>query len=469
MIRLVRTEVRRGTLLPLLPVMAALLWLTPIAQHLQPVALWTDRSTDLQSAIQIVGPFTAAVAAWMASREHRHAMTGLLASTPRSPWRRWAVTWAATCGVAVAFYACLGTALFAITSAQATWGHPIVWPVLSGFTALIACSALGFAAGRLAPSRVTTPLTAIGVLAVMAAGPATAVRHWGLGVLSPMYPSISLNASVFYAVRPDLTYLQVGCYLGLTAAAFGLIVLRGHAGSRAVYRAGAGLAAAGLMTVAATFGLLSTSRHDSHGLVVPLLHDAASDRMIPYTPVCTQSSPLPVCLHPAYARANELAFFDTMVNTIAAPLAGVPGLPTRAAQSPNGDPGSVVAQVTGSPPVLGLPDDIVQGDSIGPAEFTATLRTRIALALVTREGTNPAVRSCRCAAATAITPAQQAAALYLLNQARYPAGPGLMSSDPAITAAARGLAALTAAARHTWFTGHIAALRAGTLTLEEMP
>jgi hypothetical protein len=466
---LLRTEIRRGALLPLLPVMAALLWLSPIAQHLRPVALWTDRSTDLQSAIQVIGPFTAAVAAWMASREHRRAMADLLASTPLSPWRRWAATWFATCGVAIAFYAFLGALLFAVTSAQATWGHPVVWPVLSGFTALIACSALGFAAGRLAPSRVTTPLAAVGVFALMAAGVASAVRHWGPGVLSPMYPSISLNASVFYAVRPDLCYLQVGCYLGLTAAAFGLIVLRGHAGARAARRAGAGLAGLGLIVMAAAFGLLSTSHHDAHGLVVPLLHDAASDRKIPYTPVCTRGRPVPVCLHPAYARANELAFFDTMINAIAAPLAGVPGLPTRAEQSPGGDQGSVVVLVAGSPPVLELPDDIVQGNSIGPAAFTAELRAMVALDLVTRDGTRPAGRSCRCAVGAGTTPAQQAAALYLLDQAHYPASSGLISADPAITATARGLAALTATARHTWFTSHITALRAGTVTLQELP
>jgi hypothetical protein len=469
MTRLLRTEIRRGSLLPLLPVMAALLWLTPIAQHLRPVALWTDRSTDLQSAIQIIGPFTAGVAAWTASREHRRAMAGLLDSTPLSPWRRWAVTWFATCGVAMVFYACLGAILFAVTSAQATWGHPVVWPVLSGFTALIACSAVGFAAGRLAPSRVTAPLAAVGVFALMAAGVGSAVRHWGPGVLSPMYPSISLDASVFYAVRPDLTYLQVGCYLGLTAAAFGLIVLRGHAGARAARRAGAGLAGLGLIVVAAAFGLLATSHHDAHGLVVPLLHDAASDRKIPYTPVCAHGRPLPVCLHPAYARANELAFFDTMVNAIAAPLAGVPGLPARAEQSPGGDQGTPAALVAGSPPVLLLPDDIVQGNSIGPAAFTTELRTMIALDLVTRDGTRPAGRSCHCAVAAGTTQAQQAAALYLLDQAHYPAGSGLISADPAITAAARGLAALTVTARHTWFTAHMTALRAGTLTLQELP
>jgi hypothetical protein len=466
---LLRIEIRRNALLPLLPVMAVLLWLSPIGRHLQPVALWTDRSTDLQSAIQFIGPFTAAVAAWMASREHRHAMTGLLASTPRSPWERWAVAWAATWGVAVAFYACLGVVLFAITSVQATWGHPVIWPVLSGFTALGACSLLGFTAGWLAPSPVTTPLAGIGSFAAMAAGVASAVHSWGPGVLSPMYPSISLNASVFSAVRPDLTYLQAGCYLGISAAAFGLIMLRGHAGQRAVRRVGACLAVAGLTMVAAAFWLLSTAHHDAHGLVVPLLHSAASDRTIPYTPVCSRGRPIPVCLHPAYGRSNELSFFNTTVNAIAAPLGGVPGLPVRAAQSTSGDIGSPVVQVTGNPPVLQLPDDIVQGNSIGPAGFTAALRTRIALALVTPSGTPPAVKSCRCAAAAQTTPAQQAAALYLLDEAHYPASPELIRGDPAIAAAAHGLTALTPAARRTWFTAHIAALRDGALTLAELP
>jgi hypothetical protein len=468
MTRLLRIETRRNALLPLLPVMAVLLWLSPIGQHLQPVALWTDRSTDLQSAIQFIGPFTAAAAAWMASREQRRGMSDLLASTPHSPWRRWSATWAATCAIAMAFYACFGLALFAITSAQATWGHPVVWPVLSGLTALIACTALGFAAGRLAPSRVTTPLAAIGIFAAMAAGIASAVRGWGPGVLSPMYPSIGLNASVFYAVRPDLAYLQAACYAGVTATAFGLIVLRGHASQRAA-RAGTGLTAVGLALIAAVFGLLSASHHDAQGLVVPLLHDAANDRKIPYTPVCTHGRPLPVCLHPAYARSNELTFFDTMVNAIAAPLAGVPGLPVRAAQSQNGDLGTPVALVAGNPPVLHLPDDTVQGSSLGSANFTANLRTRIALALVTSAGTNPGVQSCHCAAAAVTTSAQRAAALYLLDQAHYPASPGLIPADPAVTAAARGLAALTQAARHTWFTAHITALRAGTLTLAELP
>ena len=469
MSRLVRIEVRRSALLPLLPVMAALLWLSPIANHLRPVALWTDRSSDLQSALQFIGPFTAAATAWMASRERRRAMTDLLSSTPRSPWRRWGATWAATCAVAVAFYVCFGLVLFAITSAQATWGHPVGWPALSGLTALIACSALGFAAGRLAPGRVTTPLAGIGIFAAMAAGMASAVRFWGPGVLSPMYPATSLNASVFFAVRPDLAYLQAGCYLGVAAAALGMVVLADHGSDRAVRRGGAGLTASGLVLVAAAFGLLSTSHHDSRGLVVPLLHDAASDRLVQYTPVCVASRPIPVCLHPAYARSNELAFFGTTVNTIAAPLAGVPGLPVHTDQARNGDQGTPDALITGTPPVLLLPDDVVQGNSVGSAGFTADLRTRIALALVTPAGTDPGVQACHCRAAAVTTPAQRAAARYLLDQAGYPASRGLIPDDAPVTAASRRLAALTPTARHAWFAAHIAALRVGTLTLTELP
>src|SRR5581483_7201380 len=67
MSRLLRIEARRSPLPALFPLCLVLLYLTPIAQHLEPVALWTDRSTDLQSAVQMIGPFTAATAAWAGS------------------------------------------------------------------------------------------------------------------------------------------------------------------------------------------------------------------------------------------------------------------------------------------------------------------------------------------------------------------------------------------------------------------
>lgn len=465
---LVRIEVRRNALLPLLPVCLVLLSLTPIAQHLQPVALWTDRSTDLQSSIQLLGPVSAAAAAWMGSRERRRTMTDLLASTPRSPWRRWTATWAATCGWAVLCYAGLGVVFFSITSVQATWGHLVIWPVLSGLTSLIACTAVGFAVGRLAPHWITTALAGIGVFLAMAAGMVDALHGGAPGRLSPLYPSISLESSVFYAVRPDLTFLQVSCYVGVALVALGLLTLRGTAGSRPVRRSGTALTALGTALVATAVGLAYTSHRDAQGVVVPALHDAATDRTVAYTPVCTHS-PLPVCLHPAYAHENELTAFDSTVNRIAAPLIGVPGVPVRAEQLPGEVGGDQVSLVEGDPPVLRLPEFIIHGRTLEPPGFARALRTRIALALVVPVGGATAARTCRCPAADATSPAQRAVALYLLRQAGYAPDPGLIPDDTTVTTAAQRLAALAPAARTTWFTENLAAVRAGTLTLTELP
>lgn len=467
--RLLRIEARRNALLPLFPVMAFLLWLTPIAQHLEPVGLWPDRSTDLQSSIQGIGPFTASAAAWMASREHRRTMDDLLASTPRSVWARWMATWAATCGWALLFYAALATVFFSITAAQATWGHPVIWPVLSGLTALIACSVLGFAAGRLLPSRVTTPLAGIGVYLAMGTGMESALHGGALGRLSPLYPSIGLESSVFYAIRPDLTWVQISCYLGVAATALGLTTFRGHDGSRTVRRGGATATAAGLALVTIAVALVSTSHRDSQGVIVPALHDAASDRAIPYTPVCVHDGTLPVCLHPAYAASNELTTLDTIISKIVAPLAGTPGLPVRAEQLPGEDNGSPASHVQGNPPVLNIPHFIIHGHTIQPPGFAAVFQTRIALDLVTRPGTVLPAKSCNCSAANDTGPAQRALALYLLRQAGYTPSTGLIPGDPATAAAAQRLAVLTPTARHAWLTTHIAALRAGALTLTDLP
>jgi hypothetical protein len=302
----------------------------------------------------------------------------------------------------------------------------------------------------------------------MTAGMGSAVHGGTFGRLSPIYPSIGLESSVFYAVRPDLAYVQVSCYLGVALAAFGLITFGGHAGSHTVRRVGAALIAGGFALVTISFGLISTSHRDHEGVIVPALHDAATDRAIPYTPVCTHS-PLPVCLHPAYAAANERTTFDTTVNKIAAPLIGAPGLPVRAEQLPGEDKGNPGSLLEGDPPILHLPDFIIHGHTLEPPDFARAFRTRIALALVIPVGVVPADKSCRCSAADTTTPAQRAVALYLLRQAGYTPHTGLIPDDTTVSTAARRLAALTSTARTTWFTGHIAALRAGNLTITELP
>ncbi len=450
--RLLRIELRRNALLPLLPLMALLLWQSPIGRHLQPVALWTDRSSDLQSALQALGPFAAGAAAWMASREARRGLCDLLGTTPASAWHRGLTTWTATTCWAVLFYLLAGGVLFAVTATQATWGSVVIWPPLVGLIGLVAFSAVGFALGRLFPGRFTAPLAAIGTFAAMAIAMSAALNGHKAGLLSPLYPSIGLGASVFYRIRPDLGLVQITFLSGVLALALAAIGLRHRLARRATSPAWLALTSTGVTLVAVSVTLISTSHIDARGVVVPVLHDSATDRAVPYTPVCTHTRP-PLCVHPAYRR--ELRPLASLVDKIAAPVLGLPGVPIRAEQSPTngGSP-----RVTSPRPILTLPPFIIHDETLEPV-FAVPLETEIALALVTQPGT----------AADRASPPQRAIALYLLAQARDGSAPWLIPNSTPILSAARSFAFLLPAARRSWLGAHLQALRDGHIALGQVP
>ena len=76
--------------------------------------------------------------------------------------------------------------------------------------------------------------------------------------------------------------------------------------------------------------LAGTARLGAHGMVIPALHDAASDRPIGYTPVCGQAAGVAVCLNPAYHR--YLPEVTAALHPALAEVAGLPGAPVRATQ-----------------------------------------------------------------------------------------------------------------------------------------
>jgi hypothetical protein len=458
MIGLLRIEARHNPVPLVLPLLAVLLWITPLAQDLAPVGLWLDRSVDVEGSIQLTGPFAAAAAAWSASREHRRDMTGLRTSTPRNPWAAVVATWLVSLAWMVAFYLGLCAIFLSVTAAQATWGFPQWWPVIDALVALVMCSAAGFALGLWFRTWFVTPLVAAGTLAVIlgvrAAAPSE--RAAGIGLLSPMYPAFGLNASVFYAPQPDLSILKIICYLGVLGLALGAMAWYFRADRPSLRRTGAALLAAGLALTATAAVLDATARIDSHGVIVPAFHNAAADRAVPYIPVCSRT-PLPVCVHPAYAGGNELTVLATIINQIAAPVLGVPGMPARAEQVP--DAKTSLGGVQGNPPVLPIQPFIVHGTHLQPAAFQVTFADSVALSLFI-PARSPVERA---------TPAQRALALYLITQARDATDSHLLPPDPAVTAAAARFAALSPASRTVWLTAHLAALRAGYLTPEDIP
>jgi hypothetical protein len=458
MIRLLRIEARHNPAPLVLPLLAILLGITPLAQDLTPVALWLDRSADVEGSIQLIGPFAAGAAAWTASREHRSSIGDLLASTPRNPWLRTASAWLVSLAWMAGFYLAVCTAFLSITATQATWGRPDLWPAVAGFFALVMCSAVGFALGLRFTTRFITPLVAVGTLAVILGVRSATVSDQmaGIGLLSPIYPGFGLNASVFYAPQPDLSMLKIVCDLGVLALALGVAAWCFRADRPSLRRGGAALLAAGFALTAAAGGLDATARSDGHGIIVPAFHDAAADHAVAYTPVCSRTL-LPVCVHPAYDGGHEPAVLSAMISKIVSPVVGVPGMPVRAEQAPAGL--TSAGGVQGNPPVLTFQPFIMHGSSLQPTEFAMFFEDSVALSLFLPPH----------ALVKRATPAQRALALYLLQQAGDTASPAVIPPAPAVTAGAARFAALRPAARTAWLTTHLAALRAGSLTPEDIP
>ena len=77
--------------------------------------------------------------------------------------------------------------------------------------------------------------------------------------------------------------------------------------------------------------LAGTGKLDAHGMIaIPALHDAASDRPVRYTPVCSHTA-IPVCLNPAYA--GYLPATAAALAPVLAEVAGLPGAPARISQA----------------------------------------------------------------------------------------------------------------------------------------
>ncbi|WP_020575406.1 ABC transporter permease [Actinopolymorpha alba] len=464
--RLLRLELRRNVMLWLLPIVAALFWLVTYRPAMAYPPLWNVRAMTMQtSASAVFVPTVVGAAAWLGSREARHGMTDLLSGVSRPRWVRQLATWAATtCWALVAYLGCVA-ALYAVTAQQGAWGGPLWWPAAVGAASLPAFSALGFAAGALRPSRFTAPLVAV---AAFLALELTAQfiqgddSPWQVSplVAGPWEIGADHGVATFYRYLPDLPIVQLMFLAGLTAALLGVLGLPAGSGGRWVRRFTAGLTTAGVLAAVTATALAGTGRLDPHGMIaIPALHNPANDRPVPYTPVCGDT-PIPVCLHPAYA--SYLPTLTAALEPVLGELAGLPGAPARidqAAATYRQESGNGVSissagpAMRGTPPTLHLLLPFQLARSATTDELTSELRTNTA-----REILNSVIGGDR----RRTTDAQQAVAAAILKTSTLPPG------SPTANAAQR-FAALPPATRHAWLTRHVAALRAGQLTLAELP
>ena len=321
---------------------------------------------------------------------------------------------------------------------------------------------------------------------------------------------------IFYPYLPDLAIAQVMFLAGLAAAALGAIGLPAAAGGRGLRGAAAAVTVAGLAAAGTAVGLAGTARVETHGMVIPALHDAASDRPVPYTPVCSHPG-VPVCLQPAY-RAY-LPAVTAALGPVVDQLAGLPGAPVRVTQvavtsvqsARNNGIGFGGPVISGHPPVLYLPlaGLTLPGEgNASVAQFTGYLREQYGPSIVNDlVGLPGGAGAGTGVSGVSVAPGPRYAAQFaiagaleqVMNLAGPPGAPALSGSRVAPdgggssarsgpggqagsgagsgapplarqqAAASHRFSALSASARHAWLVTHLAALRAGRITLSEIP
>jgi hypothetical protein len=483
-------ELRHNAMPLLLPLIAVLFWFDSyrIAATLPP--LWAVRLYYILGqghALIDFAPFVAGVAAWMGSRDGRRGMGDLVTATVRPRWEAQLATWAATVLWAVGAYLVFMAVTLYLLGRSVAWGGLPWWPVAVDAVGVAAFASLGFALGARFPSRFIAPIAAFGGLFAMGTSSQigfSASGGWALILPAMSNGNFGQDAGIFYQWLPDLPIDRVIFAAGVAAAAAGLLGLPVGAGGPRLRRCAAVVTVTGAAAAVAAIVLAFTAHVGPYGTVIPALHDAASDRPIPYTPVCTHPG-MPVCLQPAYRP--YLPDVTAALRPVISQVAGLPGAPVRAGQAAAlfgsgpavAGPANVgqIMTLGGRPPVLDMPvGAIALPGSFGDdsSSFVSQLKVEAVHAVIT-------------SSAAYGNPAQQAVEAALLQNAGIPlaAQPNALGDTPwplpfehrrrvaayppPIAAAAQRFAALPAAARHAWLAAHLGALRAGHLTLGQLP
>jgi hypothetical protein len=484
----------------LLPVLAAAFYVSTYRPAMNNPPFWNIRSGMVQSHTMLVfAPLLAGAGAWAGSRDGRRGLTDLVGVTAVPRWAGQVASWAAATIWAEALYLAGVGVLYGVTAHQSAWGGPLWWPVAVGAATVAASCAIGFAAGVRFPGRFTAGLAALVVFLALAGGAfalqadATYAQIWPLNVQGP-FPSDSYG--IFHPYLPDLAIAQVMFLAGLTAAALGALGLPGAAGGRCLRGAAAAVTVAGLAAAGTAVGLAGTARLAADGMVVPALHDAASDRPTPYPPVCSGAA-VPVCLQPAYR--SYLADVTGALGPLLREVADVPGAPVRVTQvavtsvqsAPSNGIGFGPPVIRGRPAVLYLPLSglTLPGEGNTPAaQFVSALRGQygpeivaelvglppgtVAIGVNSVQGSDHVAQFAVAEAlerVLSLAPPQAQAVSAAPGAAARPAPSGPASPGSQLMAAIKRFAALPEATRHAWLVAHLAALRANRITLSEIP
>ena len=419
-----------------------------------------------------------------------------MAGAVRPRWATQLATWAAAAIWAVGGYLLFVGVMFAVFAHQGLQGSPPWWWVAVGATAVAAFTTAGFAVGAFFPSRFAAPVAAFGAFLAVIVSDQNGfgdTSGWPLILPSNANDNYQPVSGIFYPYLPDLPIARMMFLGGIAVAVLGVLGLPAQAGSGRLRRAAVVVTLAGLAAAGTASGLVRTARLTPQGIAIPALHDAANDRPIGYTPVCTQAARVPVCVNPAYRRyLSEIA---ADLRPVLAEVAGLPGAPTRVAQVAGRyargmfeDDAGVTVTISGTPPVLRLPletfNTLPSATPGSMGQFDQEMALLSVHEFVAGNGAGTAAQQAVQAALlqhAGMPFAAQPQALEIFGLPNWAGADlqGLVVNSESATgpgtprgpvyAAARRFAALPAAARHAWLDTHLGALRSGQLTLGQLP
>ena len=511
LVRILRMEIRHSAFVWCLPLLVVLFIYDPYRTAEGYPALWPLRSTVVLNKFwpdMVI--FSAGFAAWAGSREGRRNVGDLLATTARRAWARQLCSLAGTAFWVVAAFLAGVIALYVRTSMQATWGGPPIAPVVVGVLGLLAVCAVAFTLGALFPGRFTAPIVAVGLMIITLYAFRQAVGDNGgsadaIGVLSPDGNVPGNDWGLFYPVSIGVPIVQGAFMAGLVLAAVGVLGLSPRTGGvgwrgglSAVTAGGARLrtvalaaVAVGAALVVAAFALAGTANvaDSTSTLQIPALDNAlAGSDPIPYTPVCSSPGSFQVCVHPAFR--GYLPSVASALSAVVTELAGLPGTPVRAAEVSQGALSPAVFQGNGDGQVkdgvyqfsLSNAVALVPNAGLLAGSLQQDIVHAVIVGSIGQIVTSPQPGG---GTTTGLQPnsgstAQQAVEDGLLQAIgsrptpiggprNGPAAQQFQQQQAEVTKAGAKFAALPAATRHAWLVAHLAALRAGTITLAQLP
>jgi hypothetical protein len=501
--RVLRMEIRHSAFIWCLPLLAVLFAFDPYRTAVGYPALWPLRSTVVLNKFwpdMVV--FAAGFSAWAGSREGRRNVGDLLTTTARPAWARQLCSLAGTAFWVVAAFLAGVIVLYVKTAQQATWGGPPISPVVVGVVGLVMVCAVAFTLGALFPGRFTAPIVAVALMIITLAAFRQAVSSRG-GLLPVLSPDGSVPANdygLFYPASIGVPVVQVMFMGGVALAAVGLLGLSPRTGGTGWHGALSAAAAGGarLRTIAlsccavgvallvAGLGLAGTGTGSpSSGYEIPAIDDHVASQPIPYTPVCSPAGSFQVCVHPAYR--DYLPQLTSALDAAVTELAGLPGTPVRASEvshtalpavvdEDNGD-GQVahgVYEFTMNNAVALVPDASPLRDGFQQDIVHAVIVGSLGQVVTTTAPDGGKSAGFQPNNGTLAQQAVEDGLLRVLGCQPYPVGGPANSKQfqqqqNEVAKAAAKFAALPAATRHAWLAANLTALKAGPITLAQLP